>query len=126
MARALAERGWTPEVVLSSDSVRTRETWARMEPELDGQILVAWQPSFYGGGPTEICDSLRQLPGDVKTTLVLGHNNGWESTVRSLSGADLRMTTANAVLLEGKGSWRKLARADMWRFVEVLRPRELD
>ncbi len=125
MARALAERGWVPEVVLSSDSVRTRETYARMEPELNSEVLVAWQPEFYGGGPAEICAALRQLPGDVKTALMLGHNNGWENTVEQLCGQYVRMTTANAVLLEGKGSWKKLARAERWSLVEVLRPKEL-
>ena len=56
---------------------------------------------------------------------MLGHNNGWESTVQHLCGVHVEMTTANAVLLEGKGSWKKLARADSCTFIEVLRPREL-
>ena len=126
VARALTARGWIPEVVLSSDSVRTRETWARMEPELHGEILVAWQPEFYGGGPSEVCQALRQLPNDVKAVLVLGHNNGWENTVQQLSGVSLTMTTANAVLLKARGSWKKLAQVDAWRYVEVIRPKELD
>lgn len=125
IARALARRGWVPEVVISSDSVRTRETWARMEPELEGEILVAWQPELYHGGPGDIRAALAQLPDDVETTLVLGHNPGWEYAVEQLSGVHVRMTTANAALLEGDGSWAALARSEGWRFIEVLRPKEL-
>ena len=125
MARALRQRGWVPELVLSSDSVRTRETWARMAPELEPGILVTWQPEFYGGGPHEVCLALEQLPDDLKTVMVLGHNTGWEDVVQQLSGVHVRMTTANTALLEGKGQWKKLARGGAWGFVEVLRPKEL-
>ncbi len=125
VARALAQLGWVPEVVISSDSVRTRETWARMEPELEGEILVAWQPELYHGSTADIRGVIEGLPDDVETAMVLGHNPGWESAVERFSGVYARMTTANAALLEGDGAWAALARGDDWRFIEVLRPKEL-
>ena len=35
IAARLAELGWVPERVISSDSERTRQTWARMEEAFD-------------------------------------------------------------------------------------------
>ena len=72
------------------------------------------------------------LPGrarplhDVRTVLVLGHNPGWEEAVEELSGREVRITTANVVLLEGEGAtWREALQRGPWSVAGVVRPKEL-
>ena len=123
MARALIERGWIPQLVLSSTSQRTRETWQRMATEFDtSEIELQWLESFYHGGPVEVCRQLSKLDDSYSSIMVLGHNPGWEAIVETLCGKAVRMTTANAVLLEiTSDSWQEKD----YSFVDVLRPKEL-
>ncbi len=126
IAAALESRGWAPEVVLSSDSNRTRQTWERMANQFLPEVKVTWLPAFYHGRPGDVLEEVSALPDEIKKALVLGHNPGWETTVRVLSGRDERMTTANAALLEAEGCWQDLAAPDAWELVTVIRPKELE
>ncbi len=123
IAKALYELGWIPDLVLSSTSERTRETWHGMEGHIsDDEIPVKWLSSFYHGGTSEVLAELAKLDDSVETVLCLGHNPGWEDVVASMSNKPTRMTTANAVLLESESSsW-----CEDFAFVDILRPKELD
>ncbi|WP_172299158.1 histidine phosphatase family protein [Pseudoruegeria sp. HB172150] len=70
----LAEREYLPDLVLSSDSVRTRETWALMAPGLRSPI-TRWEPALYLAGPGAMLKMLRTA-GDTGNVAILGHNPG--------------------------------------------------
>lgn len=70
----LAARGYRPDLLLSSDSVRTRETWALMAEAFDAPVRERWDRALYHAGPQEILDTLRSADG--QTVLLLGHNPG--------------------------------------------------
>jgi phosphohistidine phosphatase SixA len=121
----LYELGWVPELVISSDSERTQETWARLEPALPDSIDVHFSHNFYHGGFSAILDECSMVPDTVSTLMLIGHNPGWEDAVSQLCGRWVRMTTANAGLLEtGSDSWQD-AMESAWKLVDVLRPKEL-
>lgn len=121
----LNELGWIPDLVIASDSKRTRETWRRMCTEFPGTIEERYDPGFYHGGLADIKSACATLPGDISTVIVLGHNPGWEGAVAELSGQWVRMTTANAALLESDAEdWAEAMPSD-WMLVDLLRPKEL-
>jgi phosphohistidine phosphatase SixA len=126
VAQELAELGWSPQVVLSSDSQRTRETWDLMSPSLAPRT-VSFLPQLYLAGIEQVRAACVGLADDVGTVLVLGHNPGWEDAARWLSGEEVRMTTANAALLEHEGdSWSSaLGEPGSWSLRRLLRPKEL-
>ncbi|WP_108861230.1 histidine phosphatase family protein [Ruegeria sp. Alg231-54] len=71
IAAWLCENDWLPDEVLSSSSVRTRETWERMGLQADS---VCFQRTLYHADPA---DMLLELSGATKqTVLMLGHNPG--------------------------------------------------
>lgn len=129
VARKLVELEWVPEIVLSSDSKRTRETWKRMKPvfeEAGCTPIMHKLSELYHAGMDEAADALAELDDAVDCVLLLGHNPGWEDVVAYLSGVSVTMTTANAVLLEGGGdSWQDALERGSWQLIEVIRPREL-
>lgn len=125
MGRELSDRGWVPELVLSSDSQRTRETWAGVATEMGDDIDVQFTKDLYHGGSREVRDLCGELVGP-HTVLVLGHNPGWEDVVGYLTGESPTMTTANCALLEAGGEWADLMKSSAWQLVDVLRPKELD
>ena len=63
-------RGYIPDQTLSSDSRRTRETFAGLKIPCDTQFLNR----LYHAGPGDLLHLLRQADGDC--VLVLGHNPG--------------------------------------------------
>lgn len=121
----LSELGWTPDLVIASDSERTRETWQRMRDAFPQLVAERYSRAFYHGGLAQIESACAVLPHDVTTVLVLGHNPGWEGAVAELGGQWLRMTTANAALLESDAAdWAQAMQGD-WDLVDMLRPKEL-
>ena len=125
IAAKLARLGWAPDLVLSSDSARTKETWARMRAAFLQPPRVVYLPTFYHAG-------LQALQGELgnheeETVLALGHNPGWESCVAWLSGDSMRMTTANAALLSHPApTWGEaITSPAAWKLSQFLRPKEL-
>lgn len=126
VARELLARDWVPELVVSSTSERTRETWARMSRVLELEELdVAWEEALYHGDGSDLLERAASWPARVGTVLALGHNPGWEHTLSALIGEPTVMTTGNAALLHGHGESWPLALAGSWRLEVLLRPREL-
>ena len=122
---ALVERGWTPELVLSSDAQRTRETFAGMSEVFPSAVEARYLPSFYHAGLGAAQGELPAVPDQVACLLVLGHNPGWEDLVDWLAGEDIVMKTANAALLSlDLESWSDALQPGKWKLEDVIRPRE--
>ncbi len=123
----LAELGWTPERVISSDAARTRETWDRMSSAFGATVEVSFTGLLYGAGYHEVRRALGEQPEAVATTMVIGHNPGWEELVEVLTGSEHPMTTCNAALLsiEADGWKEGIAKRGQWRLHQMLRPKEL-
>lgn len=126
IAQRLVELGWAPDHVVSSDSARTQETWARMADTLPAPAEVEFTRRLYHAGIDAFLSVVRDVPDEVGCLLALGHNPGWEEVVEWLCGDPLRLTTANAVLLRHDATdWPGSLSPDGWTFVDILRPREL-
>ncbi len=125
VARKLAELGWLPDAVWSSDSERTRQTWGLMKEELGLDVPVTFTPALYHAGLGAIQAVSASWPEEVVTMLVLGHNPGWEDAMTMLSGRAEVMTTANAALLVGEGTSWEDALEKGWDLDQLIRPREL-
>ena len=127
VARRLVEFDWAPNLVLSSDAVRTRETYALMSPELTEVDRVEYLSAFYNDGYPALLAMLREVPDVFGTVLALGHNPGWEEAVYWLSGESIEMTTANCALLEcDTDGWdATIEHREKWRLCDVIRPRAL-
>lgn len=123
---ALVARGWTPDLVLSSDAQRTRETFAGMNESFPEDVPVRFLSDFYHAGPEAVQRELLQVDDSVSCLLVLGHNPGWEDLVYRLSGTDTVMKTATAALLHRElTSWKEALDGTPWDLAEVIYPREL-
>jgi phosphohistidine phosphatase len=123
---ALAKRGWLPDLVLSSDSMRTRETFAGLTAGSQCEPRVEFFRSFYGGGPDEVLEELAAVPEDLSCVLVLGHNPGWEMVVHALCGKHIVMKTATAALLSrDPADWHLALNGIHWTLEDVIYPREL-
>ncbi|MDA7430413.1 histidine phosphatase family protein [Primorskyibacter aestuariivivens] len=66
----LRDKGYLPDLALSSSSLRTQETFERLRLTSP----VDYQSSLYHAGPAAMMDALQQAEG--QTVLMLGHNPG--------------------------------------------------
>lgn len=109
--------GWIPELILSSDARRTRETLKVMQEEVRGflEAEVHFLSSFYsvaamdGQTAEHLQQAIREYSRDeILTVMCMGHNKGWEEAASMLSGVSVELKTCNAALLEAAGkSWEE-------------------
>ena len=123
MGAWLKELSWSPEMVLSSDSRRTKETYDGMSQYFNSPT-VFWMSNFYHGGISNIRSALMLAETLPETVMLLGHNPGWEMTLTWLSGSDETMTTGNAALLKSDNWNIGLSNRGNWTLESLLRPKE--
>lgn len=121
-----------PELVLCSSALRTRETLGRILPGLGPQMTVRIEPSLYSFEADQLLDRLREVPGDVGSVMLIGHNPAMQElgSVLAAEGArldDLRKGFPTAALAEldvPVGSWEEL-KPGSGRLERFVLPREL-
>lgn len=70
----LAERGFVPDVVLCSDAVRTRQTWAAIADQLPSQPALTLSPALYLAEPEVMLHAIQATSS--QTVALIGHNPG--------------------------------------------------
>ncbi len=122
MGRYIREKGFVPDLVLSSPAVRTRQTAALALAEITAHDLsVEFLPELYEASAEQLRDTLRRTPDEFRHVLLIGHNPGLHDLVLQLlaspqsaevAGLAAKLPTAAlAVLAADTPSWRRLS----WR-----------
>jgi phosphohistidine phosphatase len=73
MGRILAGAGMSPDLVLVSPAVRTRETWTLASPAFP-PVRVEIRDGLYDATPEEVVDELKRGVATAGTVMVVGHN----------------------------------------------------
>jgi len=84
MSSHLKASGIDPQLVLCSSSRRTRETLAGIG--IGGQHLI--EPALYAASCDEVVNRLRELPDDVSSAMLIGHNPAVQVLVLRLTNHD--------------------------------------
>ena len=70
----LAQKGYQPDVVLSSTALRAIETWTEIAPYLDGSAGVEFSSALYHASPQAMLAAL--APRHESVVMLIGHNPG--------------------------------------------------
>ncbi|MFH9400306.1 SixA phosphatase family protein [Streptomyces sp. NPDC017638] len=115
--RALAA-GSLPDLALCSTAVRARRTWELVSAEWATPPSVRYDRRLYAAGVPQLLEVVREVPAEVRTLLLIGHNPGLEELVPALAADALDdtldrvrakfPTSAFAVLTWHGTSWRTL------------------
>src|SRR5947209_14390420 len=76
--------GITPELVLCSSARRTRETLEGVA--VGGEHVI--EPALYGASAEEVLDRLHQVPDEVRSVMLVGHNPTLQTLVVRLLDDD--------------------------------------
>ncbi len=124
----LAAIDWRPDVVVASDSARTRETFDRMRAALGAEASPLYLRALYHGSTTDLRAAVRELDRDARTALLLVHSPGCDDAIEWLTGAtDVELKTADAALLtSAERSWKTAVRSrGRWALAAIVRARSL-
>jgi phosphohistidine phosphatase len=126
--------GPAPDLVLCSPARRTRETVDHVLAGLAPSPAVRFPDVLYGAATDELLALLRQIPADIGTVLLVGHNPGLQDLVILLAGegdaaarrqVTVKFPTAALATLDlGTSSWAAL-QAGAARLDDLVVPRAL-
>ena len=128
VANELAKLNWAPDFIISSDSLRTRQTLEGLNDGFPTEVPHELAAPLYAGGYQELLAISGIIPASSETALVLGHNPGCEEIVEQLTGQAVILKTAACALMELPQSctWPEaLRQRGAWRLVDVIYPREI-
>ena len=103
--RWLADNVGAIDLAVVSPAERTRATWRLAGAELAVLPPVREDDRVYAGTAHSLLDVLRELPSDVETVVLVGHNPGVEELVASLTGRQVPMPTSALAVIDLPGPW---------------------
>ena len=103
--RWLADNVGVIDLAVVSPAKRTRETWRLVAAELPVPPPVREDDRLYGGSARLLLAVVRELPRELATVVLVGHNPGLEDLVASLTGRTVPMPTSALAVIDIPGSW---------------------
>jgi len=94
MGHLLAEEGILPDRILCSSAKRARKTAAAVAEVLKCEDRLELHDDLYSAAPALYVKLLRELPEDVNTVLIVGHDPAMTEFASELSGNFTEMPTA--------------------------------
>jgi phosphohistidine phosphatase len=136
MGQHIVAHGIRWDRILASPAVRVAQTIELAEQAVGVTIPVQWDRRIYLASSVTLADVLREVPDDVPSVLMIGHNPGLEDLIFDLVPDDgtcpLRAlveekfpTAAFAVLECEVDHWADLDDGCA-KLVHLMRPRDLD
>jgi phosphohistidine phosphatase len=100
--RWMRDRGVEPDAALVSDALRTRQTWQQVAAGAgwdEGIVLLS--EALYAAGTDSAFDLLREVAGDVRTLVVIGHNPTMASLAELVDDGEGDTEATTAMLTRG-------------------------
>jgi len=134
MGTYMTRHGLVPDRVLCSAARRAVETWQALSLPLRDETPVEIREDLYHASPGTILDVVRELPAEVDSVLLIGHNPTFEELALVLAGSgeqkameDLERkypTGAMAILDFPVQEWREVREGTGW-LRAFVRPKDL-
>lgn len=138
VAKYLAECGWQPEWVWSSDAVRTRQTTAGMIEVWDAKDIKVqphYESQLYQASSYRILHyAIDRWPEGTHRLMIVAHNPGMTDAIQQLAQEPLEVPTAAAAVFRllpaegpptGRPQWFFDGRAYEAELVEHVLPKKL-
>lgn len=133
IADHLRAGGVTPQAVIRSPAVRTEQTFELIAEGLPENTTTWSEPRAYAASADVLLELLRELPPELGSAMLIGHNPGAQELVLALAGSGEReplarlrrkFPTAALATLSFEGEWVDL-RAGGARLEALVRPKQL-
>ena len=115
VAKEILKRGWKPNHIFVSSSLRTIQTLENLGPELS-VIPKSNEERLYLSSLETLLSIVESIPGNT-TQMIISHNPGCEMLLEKLSGELEIMPTASVALM--------MERNGKWNLLDLIRPNNL-
>tara|TARA_S200000501_G_scaffold9763_1_gene8778 strand:- start:7066 stop:7506 length:441 start_codon:yes stop_codon:yes gene_type:complete len=115
VAKEILMRGWKPDHISVSSSLRTIQTLENLGPELS-EIPKSIEDGLYLASLEALLSVAGSIP-ENKTQMIISHNPGCEMLLEKLSGELETMPTASVALM--------IERNGRWILSDLIRPKNL-
>lgn len=123
----IQKSGYRPEKLLSSSSVRTRETAALVLPELKPAPSVEFFDDLYHADVPTLTGVIQRADPQIEMLMVLAHNPGMEQMISSLKGQFEELPTSGlAVFQLDILGWDTFHANTPVKLLACVTPRDLD
>ncbi len=93
------------DLAIVSPAVRAWSTWDLVSGALEVLPRTRIDDRVYAASPRELLTVVRELPDDLLTVVLVGHNPGIEDLVSLLTGESTPMPTSALAVITLSGSW---------------------
>jgi phosphohistidine phosphatase len=98
-----------PDLVLSSNAARARETTALALRAAGLQSMVRYDQRIYEAEPLRLLEVISEIENDISIVLLVGHNPGMEELIRLLTGRSVSMATGTLAKVDiALDDWRSI------------------
>lgn len=126
MGRLCRELELIPELILSSDSIRTTETVQLFSSACEAEIETRFLPELYHASPSRLLDAA-STAGRTRRLMLVAHNPGLEELAERLSGEHQRFPTGSLAAFDlDIEQWNTTPSSKNSRLHGIWRPRELE
>jgi phosphohistidine phosphatase len=107
----LVRHGLSPDLVLCSPAVRTRETWQEVLAALQNEPTVVFDPILYSGGTQDALALVTTTQPDAAQVLLIGHDPTASVLSRLLDPAATEgLRTSGIAVHRFDGAWTDLGK----------------
>ncbi|PLW75452.1 phosphohistidine phosphatase [Cohaesibacter celericrescens] len=134
IALAMKERGYCPDRILCSSSMRTKETLGGILPGLQGDVSLKLLDDLYEGHAPDYLVIMRAHAKDSNNLMIVGHNTGLhEIALRLITNTNTPLatdmeikfpTSALAVIDFDCDSWNMVT-AQSGQLIDFIKPRDI-
>jgi len=93
------------DLAVVSPAARARQTWDLVAAQLRTQPPTTIDDRVYGASERELLSVVRELPQELDTVVLVGHNPGLEDLASALTGDTTEMPTSSLAVVTWPGTW---------------------
>jgi len=126
MGKFIFEQQLVPELILSSSAKRAQKTALRVadEIEFDGTLTISRE--LYSFGYEAYLEMLSELPKEINSVMIIGHNPGLEELIETLIGEYRRITTASlAQIIIDIEEWDEINQEPEAKLTNLWQPKNI-
>ncbi len=124
MGELMKVKNLVPDLIVSSPAERAKQTATLVKDAAELDAEIQFNHKIYEASPQSLLYLIAEFEDEFDSVMIVGHNPGFESLVRILSGENPGMPTAALAVIELEiESWSEIS-ANCGKLKEFLIPKE--
>jgi len=124
MGRLLKERGFAPDLIISSPAKRARKTAKLVKAGGEYEAEIVFDDRIYEASASTLLYVAGEIDDSIDSVMLVGHNPGMEGAVRVLTGRPEPMPTAAVAVIDlDIDTWKQIA-SGRGTLHAIFRPRD--